>query len=360
MPEIVPVELTLPSGTWVTLYQRDWDDADDDSLAFLGGDDAVYAFPSAEALTSYAGTSDDHHLGASPLWPAVQRRFAGDFVPAAEERFDLRRINRRGQAMLAELLVYLRMEVPEGDWSRNPLTAGLPGPSYTGLPSEEAPRDLGGRTLWDLAVAEVDARLGPPPSAPVSAPGLAVAIEAVAAGVESLWLGLDDVGVHTLVLRDDEAGWQFLGEPGRLVAAGSAAGLLAFVSHGVDPALDAAPWSALRGREDVDIEPYEDNVIDLDELGRSIGPELERGGASALLDARPLIQELATWLGLDNAVSAFDEDQPLGRFFIRDLLDIAGGDARAISRLQEVDFDPVTASWQTCVSDLAGSLHWVD
>ena len=73
MPEIVPVELTLPSGTWVTLYQRDWDDADDDSLAFLGGDDAVYAFSSPEALTSYVLSSDDHHLGVSPLWPAVRR-----------------------------------------------------------------------------------------------------------------------------------------------------------------------------------------------------------------------------------------------------------------------------------------------
>lgn len=360
MPEIVPVEFTLPSGTWVTLYQRDWDDADDDSLAFLGGDDVVYAFPSAQALASYAGSNDDHHLGASPLWAAVQRRFSGDFAPAPEERYDLRRINPRGQEMLAELLVYLRVEVPEGDWSRNPLTAGLPGPSYTGVPSEEGPRDLGGRTLWDLAVAEVDARLGAPPSAEVSALGLAVPIEEAAAGVESLWLGMDEVGVHILVMRDDEAGWQFLGEPDRLVAAGTAAGLLAFVSHGVDPALDAQPWSALRGRDDVDIEPYEDNVIDLDELGRSIGPELDRDGAEALLDARPLVQEMAAWVGLDDVIRALDEDQPLGRFFVRDLLDLVGGAAGATLRLQDVDFEPVIASWQACVSELASRVHWVD
>ena len=126
MPEIVPVELTLPSGTWVTLYQRDWDDADDDSLAFLGGDDAVYAFPSAEALTSYAGGNDDHHLGASPLWPAVKRRFRDEFTPSAENSYDLKRSTERGQDMLAELLVYFRMEVPEGDWSMHPLQRALP------------------------------------------------------------------------------------------------------------------------------------------------------------------------------------------------------------------------------------------
>jgi hypothetical protein len=209
-------------------------------------------------------------------------------------------------------------------------------------------------------VTEVDACLGSPPS--VNTPGLlsAIPIEDAAAGVESLWLGIDDAGAHTLVVRDDEAGWRFLGEPGRVVTAGSAAGLLAFVSTGVDPALEAEPWSSLRGRDDVDIEPYEDNVIDLDELGRSIGPGLDRDGAAALLDARPLVQELATWLGLDDVVRAFDQDQALGRFFVRDLLDLASGDVRATSRLKEVDFEVVTASWNWCLAEIASRLQWVD
>jgi hypothetical protein len=360
VPEIVPLELTLPSGTWVTLYQRDWEDADDDSLAFLGGDDAIYAFPSAEALTSYVLSSDDHHLGASPLWPAVRRWSRGEFVPDAEERFDLRTLNPRGQEMLAELLVYLRVEVPEGSWDRDPLATGLPGPWYLGMPSEESFRRPDGvRSVWDWAVSHVEARLGSPPSAELSARG-SIPIEEVAAGVESLWIGMDDTGANTLVVRDDEAGWLFLGEPGRLVVAASPSDLLAFVSHGVDPALDVATWASLRGRDDIDVEPYEDNVIDLDELGRSIGPGLDRGGAGLLLDARPLMHELATWLGLDDVIRAFDEDQPLGRFFVRDLLDLAGGEARASWRLQDVDFEAVTASWQACVSDLASRVHWVD
>ena len=119
-------------------------------------------------------------------------------------------------------------------------------------------------------------------------------------------------------------------------------------------------WQALRGRDDVDFEPYEDNVVDLDELGRSLGPGLDREGAEALLGARQLVQELAIWLGLDDVTSAFDEDQPLGRFFVRDLLDLVTGSIRASGRLREVDFESVTASWQACVSDLASRVHWVD
>lgn len=362
MPEIVPLELTLPSGTWVTLYQRDWDDADDDSLAFLGGDDRVYAFTTAEELASYAGANDEHHLGPSSLWPEVQRRFRPDFSPAPDDCFDLRTPTEHGQDMLAELLVYLRMEVPDGDWSMHPLQRALPlnpshVPVYTGaeyrLPS-------GGTTLWDWAVSEVNARVGPPPPADISALMLATPIEQVATGVESLWVGLDDASAHTLVRRDDEAGWAFLGEPGRCVAARSAAGLIAFVCHGQDPLLDTEPWQALRGRDDVDFEPYEDNVVDLDELGRSLGPALDRAGAEALLDARLLVQELAIWLGIDDIAAAFDEDQALGRFFVRDLLDLVTGAATASGRLRDTDFEPITASWQACVSTIASRVHWVD
>jgi hypothetical protein len=362
VPEIVPVQLTLPSGTWVTLYQRDWDDADDDSLAFLGGDDAVYAFPSAEALTSYVLSSEDHHLGPSPLWPAVRRRSRSDFTPTDEDQYDLRTPNPRGQEMLAELLVYLRMEVPDGDWSMHPLAKALPRdpphfPLYTGA-SYRLPD--GGPTLWEWAVSEVNARVGPPPSADVSALVLATPIEEIASGAESLWIGLDDAGAHTLVVRDDEAGWVFLGEPGRVVAAASADGLMAFVSHGQDPLLDAEPWHALRGRDDVDFEPYEDNVVDLDELGRSLGPGLDRDQAEALLDARPLVQELATWLGIDDVAAAFDDDQPLGRFFVRDLLDLVTGSMTGPGRLRDVDFEPIVASWKWCLGEIASHLHWVD
>ncbi len=357
----MPVELALPSGTWVTLYQRDWDDADDDSLAFLGGDDAVFAFPNADELSSYAVSQDDHHLAASPLWGDVRRWSRRQFEPADEERYDLRVPEPRQQEMLAELLGYFRIEMPTGSWNSEPLAYLMPPPTVYGVPmGTPDPRPTGGATIWDLAVEEVDARIGTPPTAPGSGLAMAAPLEDVAPGVESFWLGLDDAGAHTLLVRDDEHGWRFLGEPGRLIAAASAAGLMAFVSHGQDTALDAEPWRALRGRDDVDFEPYEDNVVDLDELGRLLGPGLDRAGATALLNARTLVQELASWLGLDQVTVSFEEDQPLGRFFVRDLLDLVGGSTTASARLHDVDFEPITASWQACVADIASRVHWVD
>ncbi len=357
----MPVELTLPSGTWVTLYQRDWEDADDDSLAFLGGDDAVYAFRNAEDLSSYVVSHDDHHLAASPLWGDVRRWSRRQFEPSEQERYDLRVPEPRAQDLLAELLGYFRIEMPTGSWDAEPLAFLMPERSVYGVPlGPPNPRPTGGATIWDWAIEQADARIDAPPATRAAGRGLAVPLEEAAPGVESFWLGLDDAGAHTMVVRDDEHGWRFLGEPGRVIAAASAAGLMAFVSHGEDGALDSEPWRELRGRDDLEVEPYEDNVVDLDELGRSLAPGLDREGAAALLDARQLVQELATWLGLDEVTLAFEEDQPLGRFFVRDLLDLVGGSTTASERLRDVDFEPITTSWQACVADIASRVHWVD
>ena len=363
----MPVELTLASGTWLTLYQRGWEEADDDSLAFLGGDDAVFAFQRAEELASYAVNNDDHHLAASPLWGEVRRRSRRDFAAGPEESYDLRRPSARGKEMLAELLVYLRVDLPPGDWGAEPLAALLPARhTMYGVPGWPDPRPTGGETIWEWLLAEADGRVGPPP-ATASSPGPAspgellapVPIESLVPGAEALWLGLDGDGAHTLLARDQDGAPTFLGEQGLLVAAHSADDLAALLATGDHPSLAAPPWSLLRGRGDIDVEPYEDNMVDLDELGGLIGDGLDRDRAGALLDARPLVQELATWLGLDEVVREFDEDQPLGRFFVRDLIDLATGVARASWRLEDVDLVEVRERWDWCVAELAGRISWM-
>jgi hypothetical protein len=264
--------------------------------------------------------------------------------------------------MLTELLVYLRIEPPKDDWDAEPMAGLLPQRHsvYGEEFAQRDPRPTGGKTIWEWLVAEVDGRVGPPPAEVDPSVALLTPIEEVAPGVESVWLGVGENGAHTAMFRDDEEGWAFLGEPGWVLASRSADGLMTFVSSADDAALEVEPWTALRGREDVDYEPYEDNIVDLDELGRSLNEELDRDGAAALLDARPLMHELATWLELDEVVAAFDEDRPLGRFFVRDLLDLVGGSAGASSRLREVDFEPIEAAWQSCMSEIASRVHWVD
>jgi hypothetical protein len=359
VPEIVPVELTLPSGTWFTLHQRGWEDADDDSLAFLGGDDEVYVFATADDLASYVASDVDavHHLSDSALWREVRRRPRRAFVPAPEDRYDLTARDDRSKELLSELLGYLRMEAPTGDWNAEPFAALLPPRvSYTGIPvGAPDPRPTGGRTLWGWALAEVDSR--------IEVPGeLAVApAEVLAPGVESLWLGVDGSGAHTLVHRaEDGTGWTFLGAPGELLAATSVESLRSFVCLGGDVATSVAPWSAFAGHSDVDLEPYEDNIVDLDELGGTLSPQLDTATATALLDVWALIRELATWLELDDVIGAFSEEQPLGRFFVRDLLDVVGGSWSAGNRLQHVDFTELVESWTACTASIAARIRWID
>jgi hypothetical protein len=365
LPEIVPIELALPSGSWFTLYQRGWDDADDDSLAFLGGDDQVYGFATPEDLCGYAIDHQDHHLGLSPLWRDVRRRSRAAFTPRPDDRYDLTSQSSAGQRILVELLEFLRVEVPQ-NWNHDPLAGLYPRTGELGLPTLiPAATPTPSLRVWQWAVEEVDGRIESPGGAPagpsaVSSLVTAVPLEEVAPGVESLWLGVADAGAYTLLHRDIEAGWLFLGPPGTLAAAGSTAGLVDFLSRGEDPALAEPPWLGLRGRTDLDVEPYEDNVIDLDQLGLLLGAPLDRAAAAALLDVRPLVQELGGWLDLDDVLRTFDEDQPLGRFFVRDLLDIVGGSPGALSRLEERDVDLLTESWTACMTSIAGRIRWLD
>jgi hypothetical protein len=366
LPEIVPIELALPSGSWFTLYQRGWDDADDDSLSFLGGDDQVYGFATPEDLCGYAIDHHDHHLGLSPLWRDVRRRSRAAFTPGPDDRYDLTSPSSEGQRILVELLEFLRVEVPQ-NWNQDPLEALFPRPgTVTEVPSWlVAPPATASPNVWRRAVEEVDGRIGSPPGEASEHSGFstlatAAPLEEVAPGVESIWLGVADAGAYTLLYRDIETGWLFLGPPGTLAAAGSTASLVDFLSRGQDPVLAQPPWVAVRGRTDVDVEPYEDNVIDLDQLGLLLRAPLNRAAAAALLDVRPLVQELGNWLELDDVLRAFDEDQPLGRFFVRDLLDIVGGAPGAVGRLEERDVELLTESWTACMTSIAGRIRWLD
>jgi hypothetical protein len=175
-----------------------------------------------------------------------------------------------------------------------------------------------------------------------------------------LWLGLDGQGAFTLASDDGDGGAAFLGEPGELWAATTPHGLAAYVAHAPDGFLDVAPWWALRGRSQLDYEPYEDNVTDLDELAGLLTPRLDRQGAQDLLGAWGLLRQLADWTGADDVVAALEEDAPLGRFLVRDVLDVSAGSVVAAARLADVDLDAVRQAWLDCVATIAARVVWVD
>lgn len=333
MPDIIPVELTLTSGRWYTLYQRGWDDADDDSLAFLGRGHQVFAFPTPDELAAWAGAHEDHHLGVSPLWPEVRARFPSAFEPAAADHYDLVAAGYQHAASAATREVVSDLLHQLGiDLRADPVTD------------------------WHWLLARIDAGVdAPPPGRPAAPEPVVTTLDEVAPGVEALWLGLDGSGGYTLVHRDDEGGTRFLGGAGTLVAAPTTEALSAYVRTA--PPTEA--WlAALRGR-DVDYEPYEDNVVDLDELGGRIAPGLDRADAQALLATWPLLHELATWLGVVEVHAAFTESEPLGRFFVRDLMNVSSGVAAWHSRLADADLRPVRDQWENCLAALSRRISWL-
>lgn len=367
MPEIVPVELTLPSGRWYTLYQRGWDDADDDSLAFLGRGHRVFAFPTPDELAAWAGAHHNHHLGVSVLWDAVRGRFLSQFEPADADRYDLvaagydRAASAATRELVADLLHQLGI-----DLSADPVSDLLPrGGSLTGLPvdAEQGPARVKD-VPWEWVLAQVEAGVGWPDDTaadPAYVPHEhALPLESVAPGVEALWLGLGGVGALTLVHRAEDDEVDFLGNGTTLLAAGTAEALSAYVESA--PLRSLPSWArALReGADDLDYEPYEDNVVDLDELGSLIGPDVDREGAQTLLAAWPLVEDLAAWLGLEQVHAAFDESCPLGRFFVRDLLDLSSGSLHVRGRLAETDLTAARDQWARCVDALAAKVSWVD
>lgn len=369
-PAIVPIELVLSSGRWFTLYQRDWDDADDDSLAFLGDGDQVFALPSAGQLATYVGGAPvGHHLAASALWAEVPHRTRSSFEPAPGDRYDLTVDVGAGRpspetsaakAMLVELIYFLGLDGLVARIATDPLADVLRIPRFEGMEnsSREAPRDRRDPQL--IALDEVERQVGPPgKGASIIAVESMIALEDAAPGVEALWLGLCGDGAHTLVRRDDDNEWAFLGRPGQLAAATSVEALAAALQTGADPRVAGAPWAALNGLESVDCEPYEDNVVDLDELGALIDDNLSRSTATALLDAWPLLAALLLWTGGPEATRPLDEDQPLGRFLVRDVIDISTGTAAA-GRLATVDLDEVRVAWEAAVAFVYDRAAWLE
>jgi hypothetical protein len=73
-----------------------------------------------------------------------------------------------------------------------------------------------------------------------------------------------------------------------------------------------------------------------------------------------LLRSLADWLDADEARTALSEDAPLGRFVVRDVLDLAAGSERARLRLADVDPAPLREAWEGCVATVAAHLVWVD
>ena len=69
--DIVPIQLSLTEGDLVTLWAPKWREDGEEWEAFLGDDDALFAFPSVVQLAAFVRTEPEHDLADHPAWSLV-------------------------------------------------------------------------------------------------------------------------------------------------------------------------------------------------------------------------------------------------------------------------------------------------
>ncbi|MBK0865969.1 MAG: primosomal protein [Saccharopolyspora sp.] len=87
--DIVPIELGLPQGDLVTLWAPRWREDGEDWEAFLGYEEALYAFPDASRLAAFVRTAREHDLDDHPAWHVVPALSAVELNPDEDHQFDL-------------------------------------------------------------------------------------------------------------------------------------------------------------------------------------------------------------------------------------------------------------------------------
>ncbi|AYJ49195.1 primosomal protein [Rhodococcus sp. P1Y] len=87
--DIIPIELGLTRGDFVTLWAPQWHEGDDEWEAFLGHEDDLYGFEAVAHLAAFIRTDDDNDLVDHPSWKIVVALAANELEPDELHRFDL-------------------------------------------------------------------------------------------------------------------------------------------------------------------------------------------------------------------------------------------------------------------------------
>lgn len=105
---ILPLSVTLPSGTGFTL--RTYNGEDDDPV-FLGSDLNVYLFRTAAGLADFVQESDEEHdLGEMVTWPDIRDADELPVEPEPEEVYDLRSPGEDAIELAQEIADYAELD----------------------------------------------------------------------------------------------------------------------------------------------------------------------------------------------------------------------------------------------------------
>jgi hypothetical protein len=87
--DIVPIRVSLTAGDFVTLWAPRWREDGEEWEAFLGGDDAVFGFPTVAHLAAFVRTAGEHDLVDHPAWSVVPQLTVDELIPEETHRYDV-------------------------------------------------------------------------------------------------------------------------------------------------------------------------------------------------------------------------------------------------------------------------------
>ncbi|MHA6624677.1 primosomal protein [Pseudonocardia sichuanensis] len=87
--DIVPIQLSLTDGDLVTLWAPRWREDGEEWEAFLGDDDALFAFPEVTQLAAFVRTATEHDLVDHPAWSVVPDLTVAELTPEETQRYDI-------------------------------------------------------------------------------------------------------------------------------------------------------------------------------------------------------------------------------------------------------------------------------
>jgi hypothetical protein len=87
--DIVPIQLSLTEGDLVTLWAPKWREDGEEWEAFLGDDDALFAFPSVAELAAFVRTEPEHDLADHPAWSLVPDLTVAELTPEETQRYNI-------------------------------------------------------------------------------------------------------------------------------------------------------------------------------------------------------------------------------------------------------------------------------
>jgi hypothetical protein len=87
--DIVPIQLSLTEGDLVTLWAPRWREDGEEWEAFLGDDDALFAFPEVAQLAAFVRTAREHDLIDHPAWSVVPDLTVAELTPEETQTYDV-------------------------------------------------------------------------------------------------------------------------------------------------------------------------------------------------------------------------------------------------------------------------------